>query len=242
MGDVPGAAVEACGCLAGSGPAGLSGRRVGTRGHGGPSGLRSDAGQTVSRCRWHCGGVRRSRHPRRRLRWRRPPRRSPPARSVSRSWRGGPAGRSRPCRRACSAAACGRPAAWHHAVGRSGPGLEDDELVVAVVAGADARALRHGRSAPATFTSPCLEDGGLAGETAGHEVGHGEVDHGFGAGRECSCPGRRRGCGHGRRRQPAPGGRRGSGRRLDAVTAGLTLPWSSGAVEGHVNRRRDLGS
>lgn len=23
---------------------------------------------------------------------------------------------------------------------------------------------------------------------------------------------------------------------LDAVTAGLTLPWSSGAVEGHVNR------
>ncbi|MEU0625347.1 hypothetical protein ABZ329_31345 [Streptomyces rubiginosohelvolus] len=25
-------------------------------------------------------------------------------------------------------------------------------------------------------------------------------------------------------------------RDLDAVTAGLTLPWSSGAVEGHVNR------
>lgn len=27
----------------------------------------------------------------------------------------------------------------------------------------------------------------------------------------------------------------GIGRDLDAVTAGLTLPWSSGAVEGHVN-------
>ncbi|MFF8430539.1 transposase [Streptomyces sp. NPDC016566] len=27
---------------------------------------------------------------------------------------------------------------------------------------------------------------------------------------------------------------------LDAVTAGLTLPWSSGVVEGHVNRVRTL--
>ncbi|MFF2813689.1 transposase, partial [Streptomyces sp. NPDC058000] len=27
---------------------------------------------------------------------------------------------------------------------------------------------------------------------------------------------------------------------LDAVTAGLTLPWSSGAVEGHVNRVKTL--
>ncbi|WP_344494709.1 transposase [Streptomyces enissocaesilis] len=27
---------------------------------------------------------------------------------------------------------------------------------------------------------------------------------------------------------------------LDAVTAGLTLPWSSGAVEGHVNRIKTL--
>ncbi|EDY56602.2 transposase [Streptomyces sviceus ATCC 29083] len=29
-------------------------------------------------------------------------------------------------------------------------------------------------------------------------------------------------------------------RDLDAVTAGLTLPWSSGAVEGHVNRIKML--
>ena len=29
---------------------------------------------------------------------------------------------------------------------------------------------------------------------------------------------------------------RGLRRDLDAVTAGLTLPWSSGPVEGHVNR------
>jgi transposase len=29
-------------------------------------------------------------------------------------------------------------------------------------------------------------------------------------------------------------------RDLDAVTAGLTLPWSSGAVEGHVNRLKML--
>lgn len=27
---------------------------------------------------------------------------------------------------------------------------------------------------------------------------------------------------------------------LDAVTAGLTLPWSSGVVEGHVNRAKTL--
>lgn len=27
---------------------------------------------------------------------------------------------------------------------------------------------------------------------------------------------------------------------LDAVTAGLTLPWSSGVVEGHVNRVKTL--
>ncbi|MFF2205328.1 hypothetical protein [Streptomyces sp. NPDC058145] len=29
-------------------------------------------------------------------------------------------------------------------------------------------------------------------------------------------------------------------RGIDAVTAGLTLPWSSGAVEGHVNRIKML--
>lgn len=29
-------------------------------------------------------------------------------------------------------------------------------------------------------------------------------------------------------------------RHLDAVTAGLTLPWSSGVVEGHVNRVKTL--
>jgi transposase len=29
-------------------------------------------------------------------------------------------------------------------------------------------------------------------------------------------------------------------RDQDAVTAGLTLPWSSGAVEGHVNRIKML--
>jgi transposase len=29
-------------------------------------------------------------------------------------------------------------------------------------------------------------------------------------------------------------------RDIDAVTAGLTLPWSSGAVEGHVNRIKML--
>ena len=33
---------------------------------------------------------------------------------------------------------------------------------------------------------------------------------------------------------------RGLRRDLDAVTAGLTLPWSSGIVEGHVNRLRML--
>ncbi|MEH6376252.1 hypothetical protein V7793_18270 [Streptomyces sp. KLMMK] len=27
---------------------------------------------------------------------------------------------------------------------------------------------------------------------------------------------------------------------LDAVTAGLTLPWSSGIIEGHVNRVKTL--
>ncbi|MFF0052731.1 transposase [Streptomyces sp. NPDC005498] len=29
-------------------------------------------------------------------------------------------------------------------------------------------------------------------------------------------------------------------RDLDAVTAGLTLPWSSGVIEGHVNRVKTL--
>jgi transposase len=33
---------------------------------------------------------------------------------------------------------------------------------------------------------------------------------------------------------------RGLRRDLDAVTAGLTLPWSSGIVEGHVNRLKML--
>ena len=33
---------------------------------------------------------------------------------------------------------------------------------------------------------------------------------------------------------------RGLRRDLDAVTAGLTLPWSSGSVEGHVNRLKML--
>ncbi|MFK4228083.1 hypothetical protein [Streptomyces sp. NPDC019890] len=32
----------------------------------------------------------------------------------------------------------------------------------------------------------------------------------------------------------------GIGRDLDAVIAGLTLPWNSGAVEGHVNRIKML--
>ncbi|MFB8038233.1 hypothetical protein ACFC5Z_36025 [Streptomyces sp. NPDC056004] len=31
-------------------------------------------------------------------------------------------------------------------------------------------------------------------------------------------------------------------RDIDAVTAGLTLPWSSGAIEGHVNRIKMLSS
>ena len=34
--------------------------------------------------------------------------------------------------------------------------------------------------------------------------------------------------------------RRGLRRDLDAVTAGLTLPWSSGPVEGHVNRIKTI--
>ncbi|MFD8221396.1 hypothetical protein ACFV2U_49070 [Streptomyces sp. NPDC059697] len=32
----------------------------------------------------------------------------------------------------------------------------------------------------------------------------------------------------------------GTGRDRDAVTAGLTLPWNSGPVEGHVNRIKML--
>ncbi|KEG37940.1 hypothetical protein DJ64_24695 [Streptomyces griseorubens] len=41
------------------------------------------------------------------------------------------------------------------------------------------------------------------------------------------------GVGLDRLQNPVPGS-------VDAVTAGLTLPWSSGAVEGHVNRIKML--
>ena len=45
-----------------------------------------------------------------------------------------------------------------------------------------------------------------------------------------------------RRQQPATAAvlRQRAATRPDAVTAGLTLPWSSGVVEGHVNRIKML--